>query len=728
MVPYPLLESIDDPAALRRLDRDRLPELAGELRAFLLSSVACTGGHLSSNLGTVELAIALHYVYDTPRDRIVWDVGHQTYAHKVLTGRRAQMARLRMAGGPSGFPRRSESEYDTFGTAHSSTSISAALGMAIAAQRRGEDRRVVAVIGDGAMSAGMAFEALNNAGTAHADLLVVLNDNEMSISEPVGALNGYLASLLSSRFYNTMRRGSKEMLSKVPPVKELAKRWEEHMKGMVLPGTLFEEFGFNYIGPIDGHDVDVLVRTLANVRALQRPAAPARDHAQGLRLRAGRGRPDPLPRRDAVRPGRGHRRQGARQARVHAGLRRLARATWRRATSASSRITPAMREGSGLVRFSQAFPDRYFDVGIAEQHAVTFAAGLACDGHEAGGRDLLDVPPARLRPADPRRRAAEPARRVRDRPRGHRRRRRRDAHRRLRPVVPALHPEHDGHGARRRERVPADAVHGVHARHARRGPLSARRRSRRRGRGGDDGASGRQGRAPAHVGAAHRAHRDPRVRRVAAARARGGGGARRHGRQHALRQAARRRARHGARPRPRRARHRRGERGDGRRGKRGRPKRSRPTASTCPFCTSGCPTRSSTTAIPRSSSPTAASTARASRRRSKPVSARRGRRLSGSPPPERRAAARFAHSSTIPPHEPARAPPGHVPDGRCAGRDRRAQLAIDQVGIRGLATRSRSPTRTASRSRRSPWPTSTSRCRRTARARTCRASSRCSNR
>ena len=379
MSAYPLLETIDDPAALRRVPHERLPELAGELRAFLLSSVARTGGHLSSNLGTVELALALHYVFDTPRDRIVWDVGHQTYAHKILTGRRAQMAKLRMAGGPSGFPRRSESEYDTFGTAHSSTSISAALGMAIAAQRRGEDRRVVAVIGDGAMSAGMAFEALNNAGTAHADLLVVLNDNEMSISEPVGALNGYLASLLSSRFYDTMRRGSKEVLSKVPPVKELAKRWEEHMKGMVLPGTLFEEFGFNYIGPIDGHDIDVLVRTLANVRALHGPQLLHVITKKGYGYARAEDDPilyhgvtpfDPAAGIVAKAPGRPSYTQvfgdwlcdmAARDERLVA-------------------ITPAMREGSGLVRFSQAFPDRYFDVGIAEQHAVTFAAGLACEG------------------------------------------------------------------------------------------------------------------------------------------------------------------------------------------------------------------------------------------------------------------------------------------------------------------------------------------------------------
>jgi 1-deoxy-D-xylulose-5-phosphate synthase len=376
---YPLLETIDAPAALRRLDGTQLEDLARELRAFLISSVARTGGHLSSNLGTIELAIALHYVFDTPRDRIVWDVGHQTYAHKILTGRRAQMGRLRMAGGPSGFPRRSESEYDTFGTAHSSTSISAALGMAIAAQRRGDDRRVVAVIGDGAMSAGMAFEALNNAGTAGADLLVVLNDNEMSISEPVGALNGYLASLLSSRFYNTMRRGGKEVLSKVPPVKELAKRWEEHMKGMVLPGTLFEEFGFNYIGPIDGHDLDVLTRTLANVRALHGPQLLHVITKKGYGY--ARAEDDPILY------------HGVTPFDPAAGIVPKAAAKpsytqvfgdWLCDMAARDErlvgITPAMREGSGLVRFSQEFPHRYFDVGIAEQHAVTFAAGLACEG------------------------------------------------------------------------------------------------------------------------------------------------------------------------------------------------------------------------------------------------------------------------------------------------------------------------------------------------------------
>jgi 1-deoxy-D-xylulose-5-phosphate synthase len=376
---YPLLDTIDDPAALRRLDRAQLAELARELRAFLITSVARTGGHLSSNLGTVELAIALHYVFNTPDDRIVWDVGHQTYAHKILTGRRAEMDRLRMMDGPSGFPRRTESRYDTFGTAHSSTSISAALGMAIAARQRGESRRVVAVIGDGAMSAGMAFEALNNAGIAGADLLVVLNDNEMSISEPVGALHGYLARLLSSRFYNTMRRGGKEVLSKVPPVKELAKRWEEHMKGMVLPGTLFEEFGFNYIGPIDGHDVDALTRTLGNVKALKGPQLLHVITRKGYGY--ARAEDDPILYHGVTKfdPAVGIAPKPAAKPAYTQIF-----GDWLCDMAARDErlvaITPAMREGSGLVRFSQEYPARYFDVGIAEQHAVTFAAGLACEG------------------------------------------------------------------------------------------------------------------------------------------------------------------------------------------------------------------------------------------------------------------------------------------------------------------------------------------------------------
>jgi 1-deoxy-D-xylulose-5-phosphate synthase len=376
---YPLLDRIHKPADLRALDRGDLREVARELRAFLLASVAQTGGHLSSNLGTVELTVALHYVFNTPDDRIVWDVGHQTYGHKVLTGRREAMAKLRQFGGPSGFPRRDESEYDTFGTAHSSTSISAALGMALAAGLKHEERRVVAVIGDGAMSAGMAFEALNNAGISGADLLVILNDNDMSISEPVGALDQYLAKVLSSRFYNTVRRSGKEMLAKLPPVQEMARRAEEHVKGMVLPGTLFEEFGFNYIGPVDGHDVDVLVKTLANIRELKGP--------QFLHIITKKGYGYPKAEEDPI---------------LYHGVTKFDPAVgivpkaagkpsytqvfgdWLCDMAAKDPrivgITPAMREGSGLVRFSQEFPDRYFDVGIAEQHAVTFAGGMACEG------------------------------------------------------------------------------------------------------------------------------------------------------------------------------------------------------------------------------------------------------------------------------------------------------------------------------------------------------------
>src|SRR5438270_7560289 len=266
-----ILQQINSPADLRLLRPDQLPQVADEIRQYILETMSRVGGHTGASLGAIELAVALHYAFDTPHDRLVWDVGHQTYAHKILTGRREGMAQLRQWGGVAGFPRRVESEYDTFGTAHSSTSISAALGMAMAAKRKGEKRAVVAVIGDGAMSAGMAFEAMNNAGAAGADLLVILNDNDMSISESVGAFNNYLARLLSGRVYNTMRRGGKEVLSKLPPVKELARRWEEHTKGMVLPGTLFEEFGFNYIGPIDGHDLDTLVKTLSNVRKLSGP-------------------------------------------------------------------------------------------------------------------------------------------------------------------------------------------------------------------------------------------------------------------------------------------------------------------------------------------------------------------------------------------------------------------------------------------------------------------------
>ncbi len=376
---YPLLDTINTPSQLRALERKVLPQLADELRKFLVESVAKTGGHLSSNLGTVELTIALHYVFNTPHDRLVWDVGHQTYAHKILTGRREGMKKLRMHGGVAGFPRRDESEYDAFGTAHSSTSISAALGMAVAAQLEGIDRRAVAVIGDGAMSAGMAFEALNNAGAMNTNLLVILNDNDMSISRPVGALNNYLAKLMSGQFYATARRAGEKMLGVVPPVLELAKRAEEHVKGMVTPSTLFEEFGFNYIGPIDGHDLDVLVTTLNNIKHLDGP--------QFLHVVTRKGAGYQAAENDPILY------HGVSKFDPDAGI--VSKAAdkpsytqifgdWLCDMAALDKrligITPAMREGSGLVRFSQEYPDRYFDVGIAEQHAVTFAAGLACDG------------------------------------------------------------------------------------------------------------------------------------------------------------------------------------------------------------------------------------------------------------------------------------------------------------------------------------------------------------
>jgi len=376
---YELLKTIDDPAQLRALERRQLRQLADELRAYVLESVSRTGGHLSSNLGTIELTIALHYVFDTPQDRIVWDVGHQTYPHKILTGRREAMARLRMIDGISGFPRRAESKYDTFGTAHSSTSISAALGMAVAAKLAGEQRRCIAVIGDGAMSAGMAYEAMNNAGAMDVDLLVILNDNEMSISQPVGALTNYLARLLSGRIYSSARRASEHLLKRVPGVWELARRAEEHVKGMVTPSTLFEEFGFNYIGPIDGHDLDALIPTLANIRKLKGP--------QFLHVITRKGQGYKLAEEDPIAyhgPGKFNPAEGLKAAAGGKPTYSQVFGEWLCDMAAREPrvvgITPAMREGSGMVKFSELFPERYFDVGIAEQHAVTFAAGLACDG------------------------------------------------------------------------------------------------------------------------------------------------------------------------------------------------------------------------------------------------------------------------------------------------------------------------------------------------------------
>jgi 1-deoxy-D-xylulose-5-phosphate synthase len=373
-----LLNKIDDPADLRRLPRTQLKPLADELRAFLLDSVSQTGGHLSSNLGTVELTIALHYVFNTPEDRIVWDVGHQTYPHKILSGRRDQMGTLRQLNGISGFPRRDESAYDTFGTAHSSTSISAALGMALAAKTKGENRHAIAVIGDGAMTAGMAFEALNNAGVYDdINLLVVLNDNDMSISPPVGALNRYLARLMSGRFYAAAKNVGRTVLP--GPMLELAKRLEEHAKGMVVPATLFEEFGFNYIGPIDGHDLDSLVPTLQNLKHLKGP--------QFLHVVTKKGQGYKLAEADPVLyhgPGKFNPAEGIKPSTSSKLTYTQVFGQWLCDMAAQDKrligVTPAMREGSGLVEFEKRYPDRYYDVGIAEQHAVTFAAGLACEG------------------------------------------------------------------------------------------------------------------------------------------------------------------------------------------------------------------------------------------------------------------------------------------------------------------------------------------------------------
>ena len=377
---FPLLYRIDDPADLRELPLSELKSLAGELRRFLIRSVSRTGGHLAAGLGTVELTIALHYVFNTPDDRLVWDVGHQSYPHKILTGRRDRMDSLRRKDGLRGFPSREESEYDAFGVGHSSTSISAALGMALAAARSDNPRHAVAVIGDGALTAGMAFEALNHAGDLDANLLVVLNDNDMSISPNVGGLSNHLARMLSGRLYSSMREGSKKVLGVMPSVWELARRAEEHMKGMVVPGTLFEELGFNYIGPVDGHDIDTLVKTLENLKQLKGPQflhvvttkgkgyQPAEDNPCAYH---GVGRFDPDSGDLEQKPG-----SSPTYTRVFSDwLCDMARADKRLIG-----ITPAMREGSGLVDFSKQFPRRYFDVGIAEQHAVTLAAGMACDG------------------------------------------------------------------------------------------------------------------------------------------------------------------------------------------------------------------------------------------------------------------------------------------------------------------------------------------------------------
>ena len=380
MTEYPTLASVNSPADLRQLPEERLTQLCQELRTFLLHSVSRSSGHLASGLGVVELTVALHYVYQTPVDKLVWDVGHQAYPHKILTGRRDRMATIRQKDGVHPFPWREESEYDPLSVGHSSTSIGAALGMAVAAKRQGLDHKVVAVIGDGALTAGMAFEALNHAGDLHEDMLVILNDNEMSISENVGALNNHLAKWLSGPVYTTLREGGKKVLSGLPPVKELARRAEEHIKGMVIPGTLFEELGFNYIGPIDGHDIKALVNTLKNMRQLKGPQLlhvmtkkgkgyePAEKDPIGYH-----GVPKFNPEDDCLPKNKGGKP-------TFSNIFGQWLCDMAESDSKLVGITPAMREGSGMVEFSQKYPERYFDVAIAEQHAVTFAAGLAIEG------------------------------------------------------------------------------------------------------------------------------------------------------------------------------------------------------------------------------------------------------------------------------------------------------------------------------------------------------------
>ena len=376
-----VLSRVDTPEALRALDKSDLKGVAQAVRDYLVGSVSQTGGHLAAGLGVVELTVALHYVFNTPSDRLIWDVGHQAYPHKILTGRRQRMDSLRQKDGLSGFLKRDESEYDAFGAGHSSTSISAALGMAVAAKAEGLDREHIAVIGDGALSAGMAFEALNHGGALDADLLVILNDNDMSISNPVGAISNYLARVLSSRFYNSMREGSKQVLSKLPSMKDLALRWEEHMKGMVMPGTLFEELGFTYIGPIDGHNLPLLLSTLENMKRMKGPRFLHVVTQKGRGYAPAEGDPcvyhgvTPF---DADTGKMEKKAAGLSYTKVFSDwICDLAEQDPR-----VFAVTPAMCEGSGLVEFSRRFADRYHDVGIAEQHAVTFAAGLACEGQK----------------------------------------------------------------------------------------------------------------------------------------------------------------------------------------------------------------------------------------------------------------------------------------------------------------------------------------------------------
>ena len=376
-----LLDKINSPKDLKKLSRSELVTLCDEIRSFIIESVSKTGGHLSSNLGVIELTVALHYVFDCPQDKFIWDVGHQTYPHKILTGRKKKMGSLRALDGISGFPKISESDYDIFGTGHSSTSISAALGMAEALKKKNLDHKAIAIIGDGAMTAGMAFEGLNNAGDSKNNILVILNDNDMSISKNVGALNNYLAKLMSGNLYGSIKRSSKAVLSAIPPMLEFAKRAEEHVKGMVIPGTLFEEFGFNYIGPIDGHDLNALVDTLNNLKALQGPQLLHVATQKGFGYEPAETDPNKF--------------HGVGQFSLSDGaqLLKMKKVTYTDVfgdwivdmamiDKKLCAITPAMLDGSGLNKFSEKFPDRFFDVGIAEQHAITFAAGLACENYK----------------------------------------------------------------------------------------------------------------------------------------------------------------------------------------------------------------------------------------------------------------------------------------------------------------------------------------------------------
>ena len=376
---FPILDRVNSPAALRQFEQQELSALAEEVRAFLIEVTSETGGHLAPGLGAVELTVALHYVFDTPKDRLVWDIGHQAYPHKILTGRRDEMQTIRKAGGLSGFLKRAESEYDSFGAGHSSTSISAALGMAVAARLHEDDREVVAIIGDGALTAGQAMEALYNAGDMDADLLVVLNDNEMSISRNVGAMSNYLARILSGRAYTSVREGSKTVLGTAPHVQAFARRWEEHLKGMVMPSTLFEELGFNYIGPIDGHDIDTLVTTLQNMKAMSGPRFLHIVTQKGKGFRPAEGQPIAFHGVGPFDPNTGKVEKKSTR-RTYTQVFGDWLCDMAKADERLIGITPAMREGSGLVPFSEQYPERYFDVGIAEQHALTFAAGTACDG------------------------------------------------------------------------------------------------------------------------------------------------------------------------------------------------------------------------------------------------------------------------------------------------------------------------------------------------------------